>query len=130
MKLFTADGFKDELPFDFDYKQDLVVDYVLNEEEIKFALFKMRNRKAPGLSRISVNVLKQWYRDAQPENDDKAVTPSALQRWDTTVKIIQDCFRGEIPTAFTLGALVIIPKDDNGGVRGIGLLESIHKLIS
>ena len=26
--------------------------------------------------------------------------------------------------------MVIIPKDDKGGVRGIGLLETIHKLIS
>ena len=43
---------------------------------------------------------------------------------------MQDCFHGTIPTAFTVGVLVIIPKDDKGGVRGIGLLESIHKLIS
>ena len=32
--------------------------------------------------------------------------------------------------AFSYGVLVIIPKDDKGGVRGIGLLESIHKIIS
>jgi len=37
------------------------------------------------------------------------------------VEIIQKCFReGEIPTAFSYGVLVIIPKDDYGGVRGIG----------
>ena len=38
--------------------------------------------------------------------------------------------KGEIPTAFKLGVLVIIPKDDKGGTRGIGLLETIHKLVS
>ena len=37
---------------------------------------------------------------------------------------------GEIPEAFYYGVLVIIPKDDKGGVRGIGLLETIHKLVS
>lgn len=36
---------------------------------------------------------------------------------------------GEIPKAFNYRVLVIIPKDDKGGVRGIGLLETIHKLI-
>ena len=41
-----------------------------------------------------------------------------------------ECFSsGTAPTAFNLGTLIIIPKDDKGGVRGIGLLETIHKLI-
>jgi hypothetical protein len=53
-----------------------------------------------------------------------------LARWKTIVAIVQKCWEGEIPEAFTLGVLVIIPKDDKGGVRGIGLLESIHKLVS
>ena len=74
--------------------------------------------------------LKHWYHQAHPEDDEEVVDPSVLERWNTIVKIIQGCFKGEIPTAFTLGVLVIIPKDDKGGVRGIGLLESIHKLVS
>ena len=41
-----------------------------------------------------------------------------------------ECFeKGTAPMAFQLGTLIIIPKDDKGGVRGIGLLESVHKLI-
>ena len=28
-----------------------------------------------------------------------------------------------------MGALIIIPKDDKGGVRGVGLLKAFHKLI-
>ena len=44
---------------------------------------------------------------------------------------MQRCLEcNDIPRAFTKGILVIIPKDDMGGVRGIGLLECIHKLIS
>ena len=97
---------------------------------LKCALFKMRNRKAPGLTRISVDVLKLWYRLAHPEDEGEAPAPSDSERWEAIVKIIQDCFRGIIPTAFTVGVLVIIPKDDKGGVRGIGLLESIHKVVS
>ena len=47
------------------------------------------------------------------------------------VRIVQACIRDRvIPDAFLYGILVIIPKDDKGGVRGIGLLEAIHKLIS
>ena len=47
------------------------------------------------------------------------------------VEIIQRCIgEGDIPRAFVKGILVIIPKDDVGGVQGIGLLECIHKLIS
>ena len=128
-KLFTDDGLSNDLPFDFEYNGDLVEDSVPDEEEIKVALFKMRNRKAPGLSKISVDDLKTWYRLAHPETEDTVAT-SDLERWKTIVKIIQDCFNGITPTAFTIGVLVIIPKDDKGGVRGIGLLESIHKLVS
>ena len=43
---------------------------------------------------------------------------------------MQRSWEGDIPEAFSLGVLVIIPKDDKGGTRGIGLLEIIHKLIS
>ena len=46
-------------------------------------------------------------------------------------EIIVGCFEtGTVPMAFSLGTLIIILKDDKGGVRGIGLLESVHKLIS
>ena len=47
------------------------------------------------------------------------------------MKIIQIAFKdGKFPNAFAYGVLVLIPKDDAGGVRGIGLLETLHKLIS
>ena len=130
VKLFTDDNLSDEVPFEFDYDGNDVNDSIPDEEEIRFALFKMRNRKAPGLTRISVDHLKLWYRLAHPEKGSDPPTDSAIERWNSIVKIVQDCFNGIIPTAFTVGVLVIIPKDDKGGVRGIGLLESIHKLIS
>ena len=50
--------------------------------------------------------------------------------WKKVVELVRMCFEGEIPKAHLYGVLVIIPKDDKGGVRGIGLLEAIHKLVS
>ena len=35
-----------------------------------------------------------------------------------------------MPDAFKLGILVLTPKEDKGAVRGIGLLDVIHKIIS
>ena len=54
----------------------------------------------------------------------------AVILWNALVKIVVRSWEGDIPDAFSLGVLVIIPKDDKGGTRGIGLLETIHKLIS
>jgi len=50
---------------------------------------------------------------------------------DFCMKILQ-CYIGEgdIKEALFFGILVIIPKDDKGGVSGIGLLETIHKWVS
>ena len=41
-----------------------------DEDEIIMALVKMRNRKSPGLTQISVDQLKQWYRLANPEEGE------------------------------------------------------------
>jgi DNA replication initiation complex subunit (GINS family) len=129
-KLFTADELLDELPFKMEYEGDAVEDGIPEEDEIKKALFRMRSRKAPGLTRISVDHMKMWYNLAFPQNSDVPPDEESLARWKTIVEIVQKCMKGEIPEAFTFGVLVIIPKDDKGGVRGIGLLESIHKLVS
>ena len=46
------------------------------------------------------------------------------------MKILKQCWKGEIPKGFYYGIFVIIPKDEVGGVREVGLLEAIHKIIS
>ena len=49
--------------------------------------------------------------------------------WKKVVEIVQECFKSRIaPRAFKIGTLVIIPKDEVGGVRWIGLLETINKI--
>ena len=59
--LFTDDGMTNEIPLDFEYNGEMVKDEVPDKEEIRAALFKMRNWKAPGLTRISVDAVKTWY---------------------------------------------------------------------
>ena len=133
-KLFTADDFTTSMPYDFDYNGDEVKDDIPTEDEISKALHRMRNRKAPGMTEISVDQIKEWYQDAYPKNEDgteREGDTNALKNWNTVVILVQKCIEhGEIPDAFLFGILVIIPKDDKGGVRGIGLLETIHKLVS
>ena len=67
---FADDGLDNNLPFVFNYEGETVDDSIPEEEEIRRALFRMRNCKAPGLSRIAVEHLKAWYREAYPENED------------------------------------------------------------
>ena len=135
VQLFTADNFDDTMLYKFEYNGPGIDDSVPNEEEITFALMQMRNGKAPGLTKISVDQLKDWYRRAHPKQPRNGppvpVDPTAVQIWGRVVRIVQDCVRdGDIPDAFFNGILVIIPKDDRRGVCGIRLLETIHKLIS
>ena len=73
--------------------------------------------------------IKVWYKLLHPK--EGLPDQEALERWSLLVKIVQSCIeKGEIPEAFFFGILVIIPKDDKGSVRVIGLLEVTHKLVS
>ena len=72
-----------------------------------------------------------WYRLSHPEDENTISDEKANKIWNKIVKIVQIAFKdGEFPNAFKYGVLVLIPKDDAGGIRGIGLLETLHKLIS
>ena len=108
-----------------------MADHIPCDEELGRALGRMRRRKAPGLSGIRVDHLKDWFVGTYPERSDVDPDPECERCWELVGAIVRDCFEfGVAPSAFLFGTLVIIPKDDKGGVRGIGLLEAIHKLIS
>ena len=112
------------------YEGPEINDEVPTEEEIITALYRMRNRKAPGLTGISTEDLKKWEKGANPGGGLNPI-PTYQKAWTAVVRLVQDAIgKGKIPSAFSVGTLVIIPKDDKGGVRGIGLLEVIHKLVS
>ena len=115
---------------EIDYEGNDVDDSIPGEKEISEALFRLKNRRAPGLTGITVEHLKEWYKLSHPE-DEKVVDKRAERNWSLIIKITQKCFNeGKFPDAFRYGVLVLIPKDEFGGVRGIGLLETLHKLIS
>ena len=132
--LFTADNLTDETPFPIHYSGNPVFDGPPNEEEVRQALFKMRNRKSPGFTNMTVEDIKKWYELSHPDlNKNPNIQPDedALYKWDKLMILIRKCIiDGDVPEAFTLGILVLIPKNDAGDVRGIGLLDVIHKLIS
>ena len=96
-ELFTKDhDLPEELP-DFEYNGDPIDDSIPQEEEIRAALFKMKNRKAPGLSKISVEELKEWCRQALEED---ASTESKVL-WGKIVELVQRCIaKRDVPRAF------------------------------
>lgn len=82
------------------------------------------------MTKITVEHIKHWYNLSHTNNEDLHPEEEALVNWYTLVDLIQRCIRDcDIPHAFSLGILVLFLKKSNGDVRGIGLLEVIHKLI-
>jgi Reverse transcriptase (RNA-dependent DNA polymerase) len=80
----------------------------------------LRAGKAPGPSGLRTDDIKCWAkaRDNEPEP------------WNRFVSLVTHCFQtNEVPKAACISTLVLIPKA-SGGVRGIGLLESVWKVIS
>ena len=74
IELFTKDeNLSNELPFEFEYDGEVVDDSIPQETEIKHALFKMRSGKAPGLTEITVDDMKEWCNNAyygNPSEED------------------------------------------------------------
>ena len=86
----------------------------------------MRSGKAPGLSEISVDDMKEWRNVAHKENPAE----EDIALWEKTIELMQRCFAGDLHMSFLNRITCIIPKDDFGGKRGIGLIEFGHKLNS
>ena len=83
--LYISDYLEDKLRFDFEYDRNVVPDEVPDNNEIKDAVFKMRNRKTPGLSRLSTDIIKGWYRMAFPKKGEGEPDLEALELWNTIV---------------------------------------------
>jgi len=96
-----------------------IPDHAPSEEEIAGALRRMRTGKSPGPSGIRTEDLRSWYLHRESNPDP----------WMTLVSIITEAFHtGELPTLLRCNILVLIPKNEPGKVRGIGLLETLWKL--
>ena len=103
--------------------------FVINDapptpDEVAEACMELKRNRACGPSGMRNEDLRRWlanYRKRDATETDK-------EPWLHVLEIVDSAFRdGELPKALTLSLLVIIPKPC-GGVRGIGLLESIWKL--
>jgi hypothetical protein len=101
-----------------------ISDAVPSEEEIAAAVRRLPRGKAPGPSAMRVDHFKEWYaaaiREEQPD----------CTRWDALVTLVQHCYTtGNLPQEATWMSIVLLPKTD-GGVRGIGLVEALWKLLA
>jgi hypothetical protein len=89
------------------------------------ALKKLQLGKAPGVTGLRVEHLREWMTGATKIKD-----PKFVGEWAMVLKLVEMAFNGEdIPSAFFVGILVLLPKGD-GDYRGIALLEVVYKLIS
>jgi Reverse transcriptase (RNA-dependent DNA polymerase) len=100
------------------YVSTPILDTPPNEAEITLAVKRLRRWKAPGPSGFRTEDLLRWQQDEDQTN------------WNKCIQLIQHVFTtGEVPQRLALSNLVLLPKPD-GGIRGIGLLETLWKLIS
>ena len=101
-----------------------VVDTVPSEEEIAAAVCRLPRGKAPGPSAMRIDHFKEWYTEAVREKEP------VRTRWEALVEIVQYCYNtGDLPQEVTWMTIVLLPKTD-GGVRGIGLVEALWKLLA
>ena len=101
-----------------------VSDEVPSEDEIASAVRGLRSGKAPGPSGLRTDQLKAWLRAARREENPDTT------HWETLVSLVQHAFEtGELPADMAWATVVLLPKG-GGQFRGIGLLESIWKLIT
>jgi Reverse transcriptase (RNA-dependent DNA polymerase) len=73
-----------------------------------------------------VEHFKKWYYQAYPESESE---PDRT-KWDKLVTMVEHIWNtGHIPTELTWTILVLIPKDGGTATRGIGLTETLWKII-
>ena len=95
-------------------------------DEVAEACDLLRRKRAPGATGIRAEDLQRWLQAYRNHGDGGDGDPLL---WEQVLIIVDTAFRtGELPKQLTLSILVVIPKP-SGGVRGIGLLEAVWKLI-
>jgi len=115
------------IPVPADLKVSFAVpDEAPTSEELATAVGKLPRGKAPGPSGMRVDHFKDWLDLATRENPEHRCT----KRWDLLVRLVSEIWTsGIIPRPVVWMTVVLLPKGD-GGVRGIGLIEAIWKLIA
>jgi hypothetical protein len=107
-------------PLPIHYHPVPIPDGVPSDEEILEAVKKLKSGRAPGSSGLRVDQIKEWALEQE----------TAPRPWNDFLGLVKHCFNTrELPTSTCFSTLVLIPKA-GGRVRGIGLLESVWKVIS
>lgn len=110
----TVPLFNDPLPINV--KPTKVPDGPPTEDEILKAVRHLKRGKQPGASAIRVEDILCWHE----------TLPNV---WAKVIELVQLALTGqEIPLAFAIGILCLIPKQEPNKFRGIVLLEVIHKI--
>jgi hypothetical protein len=95
-----------------------------SEEEIAKVVGCLRPGRASGASGMRLEHLKGWLEAAtRKERPDRSA-------WEQLVTLVQHAYEtGEIPSQVGWTTMVLLPKG-SGEYRGIGLLETVWKLLS
>ena len=117
-------------------------DGVPGEEEIEWAVKRLRNNRAGGPPRMRAEDLKGWLAVARRgEKEREAETKdgggggrkndsAVAENWARVVERVQTAFReGELAEESTWQAVVLIPKGEKD-YRGIGLVEVMWKVVA
>ena len=95
-----------------------------SDGEISDAVARLPSGKAAGASGMRVDHFKAWKHEATRDKDPDS------SKWDLLVKLVQLVYEtGTLPAQASWMIVVLLPKPD-GGVRGIGLVEALWKLIA
>ena len=108
-----------------------VDDSVPDESEILHGTNRLRSNLATGPSQMKSEHVKEWRDDAHPKPlpGTEIVPEPRPEKWNRVVDLVQHIFEtGSIPQKLTWSILACLPKR-GGGHRGIGLLETIWKLV-
>jgi len=77
------------MPYKFEYDGPEIYDNAPKEEEIVFALYKIRNRKASGMIEITVEDLMRWEIGENPRKEEIESDQRYVGAWQKVVNIIQ-----------------------------------------
>ena len=73
---------------------------------------------------MRIDHFKEWYAEAVRKEEPERT------RWEALVELVQHCYAtGDLPQEVTWMTIVLLPKTDCG-VRGIGLVEALWKLLA
>ena len=108
-----------KIQHDVRYFPSPIPDDIPTDDEIFAAVQRLRAGKAPGPTGLKVDDLQRWAKQRD-----------GVEEWIRLVDLVRQCFASsQLPQQLCHSILVILPRPD-GGLRGIGLLEVVWKVIS